>query len=246
MPVRLLLAADTTLQAEKLASTYELCSSLATVIGEPVYLATLDADTLDDLRAWVLVKTEGSGLEGFEPKTVSNTPMGAAPFVYLEDGKPDWSTMWQGFCELALCGGPPHRGPDHPVEAPNEVASPLPVADGSQRGHLEAAEEMEVNDAIGEIRRGIFETTGLFAEPSAQGWLAVSCHSKRMAAWMCAAIIFENVDARCEDEVLYVPASADFELKNQIKSVITVVAKVNHYWQAHVAEQEALKASSTS
>jgi len=51
---------------------------------------------------------------------------------------------------------------------------------------------------------------------------------------MCAAIILENVDAKCEDEILYVPCSPDFDLKNQVKSVITVVAKVNHYWQAHI------------
>jgi sirohydrochlorin cobaltochelatase len=190
-----------------------------------VYLATLGAETLDDLRAWVLLKTEGRGLEGLEPRTVSNAPMSAAPFVYRDDGRPDWSAMWQGFCELALYGGPPHRGADNPVEAENSES-----------------EAMLVNDAIMEIRRGIYETTGLFAEPAPPNWMAVTCHDRRMAAWMCAAIILENVDARCEDEVLYVPASPDFELTNQVKSVITVVAKVNHYWQAHLAEQEALSA----
>ncbi len=225
MSVRLLLAADDSLPAESLNSCAELCSTLATVIGEPVYLAALDSNTLDDLRAWVLLKTEGNGLEGMEPKTISSAPMSAAPFVYRDDGRPDWSAMWQGFCDLALYGGPPHRGADNPVEAEE--------AEG---------DAMTLNDAIMEIRRGIFETTGLFSEPSPPNWMAVTCHSKRMAAWMCAAIILENVDARCEDEVLYVPASPDFELTNQIKSVITVIAKVNHYWQAHVAEQEALAA----
>jgi sirohydrochlorin cobaltochelatase len=223
MTVRLLLAVDSALPAEGLNNCFELCSSLATVIGEPVYLATLEEETLDDLRAWVLLKTEGKGLEGLEPKAVSNAPMSAAPFVYRDDGRPDWSAMWQGFCELALYGGPPHRGADNPVEAEQTDA-----------------DAMTMNDAIMEIRRGIYETTGLFAEPSPPNWMAVTCQSKRMAAWMCAAIILENVDARCEDEILYVPASPDFDLKNQVKSVITVVAKVNHYWQAHIAEQEAL------
>jgi sirohydrochlorin cobaltochelatase len=225
MTVRLLLAADDSLPTESLNSCFELCSTLATVIGEPVYLATLDSDTLDDMRAWVLLKTEGKGLEGVEPRAVSNAPMSAAPFVYRDDGRPDWAAMWQGFCELALYGGPPHRGPDSPLEA--------------EEGE---SDSMTLNDAIIEIRRGIFETTGLFSEPSPPSWMAVTCNSKRMAAWMCAAIILENVDARCEDEVLYVPASPDFEMKNQIKSVITVVAKVNHYWQAHIAEQQALGA----
>jgi sirohydrochlorin cobaltochelatase len=225
MAVRLLLAADDSLPAENLNSCFELCSTLATVIGEPVYLATLDGEQLDDLRAWVLLKTEGRGLEGLEPKTVSNAPMSAAPFVYRDDGRPDWATMWQGFCDLALYGGPPHRGPDNPVQAEDSES-----------------DAVVVNDAIVEIRRGIYETTGLFAEPAPPNWMAVTCHDRRMAAWMCAAIILENVDARCEEEVLYVPASPDFELTNQVKSVITVVAKVNHYWQAHVAEQEALSA----
>jgi hypothetical protein len=32
-----------------------------------------------------------------------------------------------------------------------------------------------------------------------------------------------------------VPASPSYSLKDQVKSVITVVAKTNHYWQAHIA-----------
>ncbi len=224
MPLRLLFAVDGSLSAESLAPCYELCSSLATVVGEPVQLASLTPDQLDDLRAWVMLKTQGHGVTSLEPRTApSNAPMSAAPFVYRDDGQPDWSAMWQGFCELALYGGPPHRGADNPVEAASA-----------------GDDVMILNDAIMEIRRGIWETTGLYSEPVPPGWLAVTCNSKRMAAWMCAAIILENVDARCEDEVLFVPASADFELKNQVKSVITVVAKVNHYWQAHIAEQQAL------
>ena len=152
--------------------------------------------------------------------------MSPAPFVYREDGRPDWATMWGSFCELALYGGPPHRGEDDPVEAPT-------TDDGT----------MMVTDLITEMRRGIMETTGLYSEPAPPSWLAVTCHSKRMAAWMAAAIILENVDAKCEDEILYVPAGSDFELKNQVKSVITVVAKVNHYWQAHIADQEMRQAS---
>jgi len=60
-----------------------------------------------------------------------------------------------------------------------------------------------------------------------------------MAAWLCASIILENVDARCEGERLFVPAHASFTLKNQVKSVVTVVAKTHHYWMAHVAGLEA-------
>ena len=89
--------------------------------------------------------------------------------------------------------------------------------------------------AVAEIRRGIWETTGLYSEPAAPGWLAVSCESPRMAAWLCATIILENVEARCDEERLLVPADPGFGLMDEVKSVITVVAKTHHYWSAHVA-----------
>jgi sirohydrochlorin cobaltochelatase len=144
--------------------------------------------------------------------------MSSAPFVWRDDGRPDWAAMWSGFCELALFGGPPHRGPDRALTA---TATDQAAGDGF--------------DAIGEIRRGIWETTGLYAEPAAPGWLAVTCHSATMAAWLCATIILENVEARCEEERLLVPADPSFTLKDQVKSVITVVAKTHHYWSEHVA-----------
>jgi sirohydrochlorin cobaltochelatase len=52
---------------------------------------------------------------------------------------------------------------------------------------------------------------------------------------MCAAIILENVSARIEDDRLLLPAGPGFGLKDEVKSIITVVAKTHHYWQAHVA-----------
>jgi sirohydrochlorin cobaltochelatase len=92
-------------------------------------------------------------------------------------------------------------------------------------------------DAVAEIRRGIWETTGLFAEPAAPGWLAVTCDSPKMAAWLCATIILENVDARVEDTRLLVPAGPDFVLEDQVKSVVTVIAKTHHYWREHLQSE---------
>ena len=151
---------------------------------------------------------------------VSAAPMSAAPFIWREDGRPDWGNMWQGFCELALFGGPPHRGEESALHAP-AAPSEKPTSE---------------SEAIAEIQRGIFETTGLKSETAEPGWLAVQCDSTRMAAWLCATILLENVDARCEGDRLLVPASPDFELKDQVKSVITVLAKTHHYWSAHLAE----------
>jgi sirohydrochlorin cobaltochelatase len=55
-----------------------------------------------------------------------------------------------------------------------------------------------------------------------------------MAAWLCATIILENVDARVKGSRLLVPAGPGFVLEDQVKSVITVVAKTHHYWQEHL------------
>ncbi len=199
----------------------ELCRSFSGFLNEPLALATCAvvplAQTLDSLVS----SPSGWAVEFVVPPTSKAASMSSAPFVYREDGRPDWGAMWTGFCELALYGGPPHRGE---ADALHSVVDGLPVAGF---------------DAIAEIRRGIYETTGLFSEVAEPGWLAVTCHSKKMAAWLAASIILENVDARCDEERLLVPASPAFTLKNEVKSVITVVAKCNHYWQAHLAAREA-------
>jgi hypothetical protein len=48
-------------------------------------------------------------------------------------------------------------------------------------------------------------------------------------------IILENVEARCDEERLPVPADPGFTPTGEMKSVITVVAKTHHYRSAHVA-----------
>jgi sirohydrochlorin cobaltochelatase len=42
------------------------------------------------------------------------------------------------------------------------------------------------------------------------------------------------VDARAEGERLLLPAGPEFRLEDQVKSVITVVAKAHHYWREHL------------
>jgi sirohydrochlorin cobaltochelatase len=143
-------------------------------------------------------------------------PMSSAPFLWREDGRPDWGSIWTTFCELALYGGPPQRGPE----------SPLRAALGES---ADCDREM-----LAEMRRGIWETTGLYAEASEPGWLSVTCDSPAMAAWLCAAIVLENIEARVEEDRLRLPAGPGYQLKDEVKSIITVVAKTHHYWQAHV------------
>ena len=54
-----------------------------------------------------------------------------------------------------------------------------------------------------------------------------------MAIWMLRAIIVENVSVRREGHTLFFPAGPDFRLEGEIKNVVTVVAKTNHYWIEH-------------
>jgi Ni2+-binding GTPase involved in maturation of urease and hydrogenase len=86
---------------------------------------------------------------------------------------------------------------------------------------------------VQEIRRGIWETTGLYSEPGAAGWITVTCESRAMADWLGAAIASENVEAQVEDDRILLPAGPRFRLENEVKSIITVVAKTHHYGTRH-------------
>jgi hypothetical protein len=199
-------------------------SALATALGEPVLLATID-EALLPVPEFVFPAGLVSHGENIWPVDGGKrkAPMRSAPFVYRPDGSPDWSAMWISFCDLALFGGPPHRGEASAIEASEVSARPPNVS----------------LDAVAEIQRGIWETTGLESVPANPGWLALTCDSSRMAAWLAAAIILENVEARSDRNRLLVPADPAYELKDEVKSVITVAAKANHYWKTHVLGTQA-------
>lgn len=148
-------------------------------------------------------------------------PMAAAPILYREDGEVDWGQMWTTFCALALEGGPPHRSADTYIP-------PQPAADPQHPRYAWAAAE---------ICRGIAEASGLRASPAEPGWIAVECAAPGQAGWLAAAIEEERVAARADGERLLVPVAESFQLKGEIKSVITVVAKTSHYWNEHLPPQ---------
>jgi urease accessory protein len=150
---------------------------------------------------------------------VSTAPMGAADLVYDQDGNVAWDAIWQGFCDLALAGGPPHRGTLlEPINPNSAAADP----EGYQR-------------VVSEIERGISLITNLpIVRSSSPGWVGMECTSEDMAIWLLRAIVVENVSVRREGCVLYFPAGPDFRLEGEIKNVVTVVAKTHHYWQEHV------------
>jgi len=217
MAGRLVLVIDADLPAAIRQVCADLAARLADQTGMPVTVAAAPVSRLDALEDSLRRDAEAQRRE-YAPTTRPDpgAPMTSAPFLWRADGRPDWGGMWTTFCELALYGGPPQRGPESPLRAPTGDAA-------------DSDAEM-----LAEMRRGIWETTGLYAEPAGPGWLSVTCDSPTMAAWLCASIILENVGARVEDDRLLVPAGPHFGLKDEVKSIITVVAKTHHYWQAHV------------
>ena len=219
-PVRVRILAENTLDWERTKDLRALGESFAAYLGEPVEFIWVRPELAGLAREAVEPMTGDAPIETLRPVRVQTEGMAAASLVVDAEGRPDWGATWESFCELAFFGGPAHRGDDSRVRAIAEIPR-VAVEQGF--------------DPVAEIRRGVFLTTGMFSEPAEKpGWLAVSCRSLKQAAWMCACIVLEGVDARLDDEGrLLIPASPAFTLLDQVKSVITVMAKVNHYWEMH-------------
>ena len=151
---------------------------------------------------------------------VSAAPMGAADLKYDDEGRVAWDTLWQDFCDLALAGGPPHRGTLLEPVPPEEVRA-------DPEGYARVVEE---------IARGLRMISGLdVLTDAAPGWVGLVCDDEAMALWLLRAIVVENVSVRREGRTLFLPASPAFRLEGEIKNVVTVVAKTCHYWREHHA-----------
>ncbi len=154
---------------------------------------------------------------------VSPRSMGSAKIVPDESGRVPWDKIWTSFCDLAMAGGPPHRGkllepvlPEEIKQSPEEYAS-----------------------VVAEIRRGIELASGLKTLDSPYlGWVCIECNSEPMAAWLMRAITVENLSVRREGDKLFLPAGPKYRIDKEIKNVITSVAKTNHYWQAHLRSRQ--------
>ena len=146
--------------------------------------------------------------------------MGSAGLKYDSDGRVLWNEMWGSFCDLAMAGGPPHRGT---------------LLEPSCADHAEM-QTSQYQDVAAEICRGITLVTGLYGEQApACGWIRMYCPSAAMAGWLMRAIMMENVSASAHGLALHLPSGSSFRLAKEIKNVITVVAKTCHYWQDHTS-----------
>ncbi len=154
---------------------------------------------------------------------VQPVSMGSAGLKYGSDGTVAWNEMWASFCDLAMAGGPPHKGT---------------LLEPGVRTEIDA-QPGRYADVVQEICRGIAMVTGLPVRQSPHpGWVRVTCLNEGMAAWLVRAIVMENIAARRERHALDLPAGPGFRLKKEIKNVITVIAKTCHYWVGHMPRQQ--------
>lgn len=160
-------------------------------------------------------------------EAISPTSMGSAGLKYDKEGRIAWDEIWTTFCDLAMAGGPPHRG---------KFLGPPNPADVSK--------DREKSNAVAiEIQRGIQLTTGMKASIDDQcNWVLLECESETMAAWVHRAIVAENVFADHLGNVVRLPSSPSFRIEKEIKNVIVCVAKTWHYWDGHMSENEKAKA----
>jgi sirohydrochlorin cobaltochelatase len=158
---------------------------------------------------------------------VQPVSMGSAGMKYGKDGRVAWDEIWRSFCDLAMAGGPPHRGT---------------LLEPATKAEIDLQSERYVQ-VVDELCRGVEMVTGLAAEPSrVHGWIDVDCPSTSMAGWLVRAINMENVSAHAYGMVLHLPAGPHFRLEKEIKNVVTSIAKTCHYWLGHtsVAQHRAI------
>lgn len=162
--------------------------------------------------------------------SVSPTSMGSAGLKFGPDSRVAWDEIWTSFCDLALAGGPPHRGSLLETPTPEEVQA-------EPAGYQLVTEE---------IVRGVRMTTGLAASPASEpGWVAVRCHDEDMAGWLLRAVTAENVFTRRRGDALHLPAGPQFRLAKETKNVIVALAKTCHYWSDHLSATERAAAGVT-
>jgi sirohydrochlorin cobaltochelatase len=171
-------------------------------------------DEIDERLKTILPEEYQDAYEDVQPVS-----MGSAPVKYGADGAVAWDEMWATFCDLAMAGGPPHKG---------MLLLPAAPAD------IEAAPD-RYGEVVDEICRGIIMVTELDARAAPHpGWVRVRCWSDAMAGWLLRAITMENIAVRCEGHLLFLPAGPAYRVEKEIKNVITAIAKTCHYWTGHM------------
>ena len=174
-----------------------------------------------DRAALALLDTRLNTLlpEEYQGADTEPTPMGSAGLRFDADGRVAWDEMWESFCDLAMAGGPPHKG---------RLLQP------GTRVEIDATPE-RYTEVVQEICRGLELAADLQAAAAPEpGWVRVRCFTDAMADWLLRAITMENVAVRGSTRTIELPAGPNYRVEKEIKNVITVTAKTCHYWVGHI------------
>jgi hypothetical protein len=176
---------------------------------------------LDQLDARLRILLPDQYQESYQ--SVEPASMGSAGLKFDADGKVAWDQIWQTFCDLAMAGGPPHKGRLlEPGTREAIAANPAPY-----------------DAVVDELCRGIVLASEMPAyRASRDGWIEVHCFSQTMADWLARAIVMENVAAHSNGLMLYLPAAPHFSIYKEIKNVVTVIAKTTHYLIGHMSRSQ--------
>lgn len=149
--------------------------------------------------------------------------MGSAALKYDANGRVAWDQIWGSFCNLAMAGGPPHKG--------------TLLLPGSLEEIAEAPERYR--DVVEETCRGVRLVCDLAVDKSPfPGWIQLHGESDTMAQWMLRAIVVENVSVRRKGKSVLLPVGPHYRIEKEIKNVVTVSAKTSHYWLNHMSRQQ--------
>jgi hypothetical protein len=174
-------------------------------------------DELSALEARVRMVLPEEYQERYED--VQPVSMGSASLKFDAANRVAWDEIWGHFCDLAMAGGPPHKGKLLEAASKEEVEG----------------EPQRYRGVVEEICRGIRMVSNLAVEASSNaGWIRLMCSSEVMAGWLARAIAMENVSAHLEGDVVELPAGPHYRLEKEIKNVVTAVAKTYHYFDGHM------------
>ena len=175
-------------------------------------------DVLEARLQLLLPEDYQDSYEAMEPK-----PMRSAGLKYGADGRVAWDEIWGSFCDLAMAGGPPHKGT---------------LLEAGRSADIDAQPD-KYWEVVEEICRGVIMAADLDTRPSPiPGWVRVECYSQVMAEWLLRAIVMENVAVRRDGVTIDLPAAPHFRLDKEIKTVVTVIAKTSHYWMGHMPRSQ--------
>ncbi len=198
------------LEARLAITTRQWAQALAEVVSVPI--GYVRADPADVLRA-IESSAVRANVYHLQPSQLAS-PVPIA-VQYGSDGRPDWPATCAVLPALALLGGPPVR----------ESVALLHTDDPRK-----LAEDW---DPASEVRRGVFEVTGLYAEAGdLPAWLEVTCASARMAAWMAACLVLEGIEARSAGDRFSLPLAPSFTLHEDVRDLVVAVAKAHRQWTA--------------